>query len=49
MDLSRTVLKDSPDDLQYSILEPAILNDFSSIRWLVSAARWNDVFTEPIR
>jgi membrane-bound metal-dependent hydrolase YbcI (DUF457 family) len=63
VDLSRTVLKDSPDDLQsrwvlfghkiltsspdleYSILEPAILNDFSSIRWLVSAARWNYVFS----
>ena len=63
VDLSRTVLKDSPDDLQsrwvlfghkiltsspdleYSILEPAILSDFSSLRWLVSAARWNYVFT----
>lgn len=63
VDLSRTVLKDSPDDaetrwvlfghkilssspdLEYSIIEPAILTDFASIRWLVSAARWNYVFS----
>jgi membrane-bound metal-dependent hydrolase YbcI (DUF457 family) len=63
VDLSRTVLKDSPDDvetrwvlfghkilssspdLEYSVIEPAILTDFASIRWLVSAARWNYVFS----
>lgn len=63
VDLSRTVLKDSPDDLEsrwvlfghkivssspdleYAVIEPAILSDFASIRWLVSAARWSYVFS----
>lgn len=63
MDLSRTVLKESPDDhearwvlfadkilarspdLGFGDLAPAILNDFKSLRWLVSAARWNYVFS----
>jgi membrane-bound metal-dependent hydrolase YbcI (DUF457 family) len=63
VDLSRTVLKDSPDDvetrwvlfghkilssspdLEYSIIEPAILSDFASIRWLASAARWSYLFS----
>lgn len=68
VDLARTLLKDSPDDmesrwvvfsqkilksspdLEYPIIEPAILSDFASIRWLVSAARWNYVFsgTDPV-
>lgn len=69
MDLSRTVLKESPDDdearwvlfadkiltrspdLGYGDLEPAILRDFKSLRWLVAAARWNYVFSgvDPVR
>jgi len=63
VDLSRTVLKDAPDDdesrwvlfadriltnspdLEFSVIEPTILRDFGSIRWLVAAARWRYAFS----
>jgi|GEM_PF-821875 len=63
VELSRMVLKDSPDDqearwvvfadriltcspdLEYSVIEPVILSDFASIRWLAAAARWNFAFS----
>lgn len=43
------VLKCSPD-LEYAVIEPVILSDFASIRWLASAARWSFVFsgTDPV-
>jgi len=69
VELSRMVLKDSPDDaearwivfadriltcspdVEYSVIEPVILSDFASIRWLASAARWNYAFSgvDPVR
>jgi len=63
MDLSRTLLKEAPEDdasrwvlfadkvltcspdLEFALIEPAILRDFASIRWLVAAARWGYVFS----
>jgi hypothetical protein len=62
MDLSRTLLREAPDDdasrwvlfadriltnspdAEFSVIEPVILRDFGSHRWLVSAARWRYVF-----
>ena len=38
------ILTSSPD-LEYSVIEPVILSDFASIRWLASAARWNFAFS----
>lgn len=63
MDLSRTLLKEAPEDdesrwvlfadkvltcspdLEFSLIEPAILRDFASLRWMVAAARWSYVFS----
>ena len=38
------ILTCSPD-LEYSVIEPVILSDFASIRWLAAAARWNFAFS----
>jgi hypothetical protein len=63
VDLSRTLLREAPDDdasrwvlfadriltnspdAEYSVIEPVILRDFGSLRWMVSAARWRYVFS----
>jgi hypothetical protein len=63
VDLSRTLLKETPDDdasrwvlfadriltnspdAEFSLIEPVILRDFGSLRWLVSAAHWRYVFS----
>jgi len=63
VDLSRTLLKEAPDDdasrwvlfadriltnspdAEFAVIEPAILRDFGSLRWMVSAARWRYVFS----
>jgi hypothetical protein len=38
------ILTCSPD-LEYSVIEPVVLSDFASIRWLAAAARWNFAFS----
>lgn len=38
------ILTCSPD-LEYTVIEPVILSDFASIRWLAAAARWNFAFS----
>jgi len=38
------ILTCSPD-LEYSVIEPVILSDFASIRWLAAAARWTFAFS----
>ena len=38
------VLTCSPD-LEYPVIEPVILSDFASIRWLASSARWTFSFS----